>query len=74
MDETIKMNVKALAANMNLSIEKLAELAGINVNHLLQVSCGRVKMTADEYSTPPEPLCPVLRATHSVERAIFLFR
>lgn len=42
MDETIKMNVKALAANMNLSIEKLAELAGINVNHLLQVSCGRV--------------------------------
>ena len=27
-----------------------------------------------EYSTPPEPLCPVLRATHSVERAIFLFR
>ena len=39
MDETIKMNVKALAANMNLSIEKLAELAGINVNHLLQVSC-----------------------------------
>ena len=28
----------------------------------------------NEYSTPPEPLCPVLRATHSVERAIFLFR
>lgn len=27
----------------------------------------------DEYPTPPEPLCPVLRATHSVERAIFLF-
>ena len=48
MDETIKMNVKALAANMNLSIEKLAELAGINVNHLLQVSCGRVKMTAED--------------------------
>lgn len=44
----IKMNLKMLAAYMNLSIDKLAELADINVYHLQQVSCGRVRMTADD--------------------------
>lgn len=48
MDETIKLNVKALAACKEVSIEELAKKADINVNHLLQVSCGRLKMTAED--------------------------
>ena len=36
------------------------------------IECNKYRL--NEYSTPPEPTCPVLRATHSVERAIFLFR
>lgn len=45
-------------------------------NYCIKVcpKCGAVDPGFTEYSTPPEPLCPVLRATHSVERAIFLFR
>lgn len=42
----IKMNVRALAANMKISIDKLAELAGINAQHLKDVSSGRTTMTA----------------------------
>ena len=46
--EDIKFTVKMLAAYMRMSIEKLAENAGIDVEHLSNVSCGRVKMTGDD--------------------------
>lgn len=46
--EEVKFTVKMLAAYMRMSIEKLAESAGINTDHLLNVSAGRVKMTADD--------------------------
>lgn len=42
--------------------------------YLLSLVRKDIEKSKNEYSTPPEPLCPVLRATHSVERAIFLFR
>ena len=41
-----KLNVKALAAMMEVNIAKLAEMADISPNHLMDVSSGRVKMTA----------------------------
>ena len=41
---------------------------------VLRIQLGIDFIDLNEYSTPPEPLCPILRATHSVERAIFLFR
>lgn len=41
-------NIKAIAAVMEISTDKLAEKAGIDCNHLKQVSCGRVRMTADD--------------------------
>lgn len=44
----ISLNVKALAAMQGLTIEELADKAGINFNHLKFVSCGRVKMTAKD--------------------------
>lgn len=43
-----KANIKSMAANLNISIGELAEKAGINVNHLYDVSAGRSKMTADD--------------------------
>lgn len=46
--EEVKFTVKMLAAYMRMSIEKLAENSGISVDHLLNVSAGRVKMTADD--------------------------
>lgn len=46
--EEVKFTVKMLAAYMRMSIERLAENAGINTDHLLNVSAGRVKMTADD--------------------------
>lgn len=46
--EEVKFTVKMLAAYMRMSIEKLAEGAGISKDHLLNVSAGRVKMTADD--------------------------
>lgn len=42
----IKLNIRALAANSKLSIEELADLCGIERNHLKQVSAGNVAMTA----------------------------
>ena len=42
----ITLNVRALAANMKISIETLAERCGIEKNHLRQVSAGNVDMTA----------------------------
>jgi len=46
--EKYKVNVKAMAANLDISIGELAEKAGINANHLYDVSAGRSKMTADD--------------------------
>lgn len=44
--ENIKLNVRALAAKMGMSIESLAEACGIGKSHLKQVSAGNVEMTA----------------------------
>lgn len=44
----IKFNIRMLAAYMRMSIIKLAEGAGINKDHLLNVSAGRTGMTADD--------------------------
>lgn len=46
MDARIKLNVKALAAYMNLTIRELAEKADISPEHLASVSSGRATMTA----------------------------
>lgn len=40
------MNIKALASMMNTTIDGLAEIAGLNGQHLRDVSAGRVTMTA----------------------------
>lgn len=40
------LNVRALAANMKISIETLADNCGIKRSHLKQVSAGNVDMTA----------------------------
>ena len=44
--ENVMLNVRAIAAMKEISIEKLAELADIDKDHLQAVSAGRVKMTA----------------------------
>ena len=44
--ENIKLRVRALAANMGVSVEALADLCGIERPHLKQVSAGNVVMTA----------------------------
>ena len=44
--ENIKLNVRALAGNMGISIEELADLCGISRAHLKQVSAGNVAMSA----------------------------
>lgn len=44
--EKITLNVRALAANMRVSIDALADLCGIDRNHLKQVSAGNVEMSA----------------------------
>lgn len=46
--EDVKFTVRMLGAYMKESITELAKNSGIDPNHLLQVSCGRVKMTADD--------------------------
>ena len=46
--EELKLNVRALAAQSRMSIEALAEKAGIEPGHLKSVSSGRVKMTAED--------------------------
>ena len=47
MEEYI-LSIKAIAANMNMTIGELADCAGIERNHLYEVTAGRVKMTADD--------------------------
>lgn len=44
--EAIKLNIRALAAQMGVSVEKLADECGISFGHLKQVSAGNVAMTA----------------------------
>lgn len=44
--ENIKLTVRALAAQMGISIDSLAEKCGISAGHLRQVSAGNVAMTA----------------------------
>lgn len=44
----IKLNVRALAAMMNMSIEQMAKECGISDSHLKSVSSGRARMTAEE--------------------------
>lgn len=46
--EEYTLSVKAIAANMGLTIGELADEAGIDKNHLYEVSAGRTKMTADD--------------------------
>lgn len=55
MEETnIKLNVRAIAANKNLSVEALAETYGLDPVHLRNVSLGRATMTAHELMTLAE--------------------
>ena len=42
----VTFSVRALAANMKISIETLADMCGIERNHLKQVSAGNVEMSA----------------------------
>jgi transcriptional regulator with XRE-family HTH domain len=44
--ENIKLTVRALAAQMGIGIEELADQCGISYGHLKQVSAGNVAMTA----------------------------
>ena len=46
--ENVIFSVKMLAALMKASISELAVNAGISPDHLLSVSSGRTKMTADD--------------------------
>lgn len=46
--EGIKLNVKALAGYMRMTIYDLASGAGIDGYHLQAVSADRAKMTADD--------------------------
>lgn len=46
--ENIRLNVKALAAVMGMSIEQMARECGIKEAHLKSVSSGRATMTAED--------------------------
>lgn len=46
--EDYTISIKAIAVNKGMTIGELAELAGIERNHLYDVSSGRTKMTADD--------------------------
>jgi hypothetical protein len=46
--DKIKLSIRAIAANMKISIEELAKRCGINPFHLKQVSAGNVKMLAED--------------------------
>lgn len=48
MEKKATWSVKAIAAGLDINIETLAEKANINVQHLKDVSAGRVRMTADD--------------------------
>lgn len=44
----IKLSVKAIAAQFNLTLEEMATKCEISPNHLRMVSSGYVKMTAED--------------------------
>lgn len=44
----MKLTIKAIAAQFNLSIEEMAIKCSISPNHLRMVSGGYVKMTAED--------------------------
>lgn len=46
--ENVKLNIKALAAMLNMSIPELAEKSGIDYRHLRLVSCGDARMLAED--------------------------
>ena len=46
--DNIKLSVRAIAANLKISIEELAKRCEINPAHLKQVSAGNVKMLAED--------------------------
>ena len=46
--EEYTLSIKAIAVNMSMTIGELADSAGIERNHLYEVSAGRAKMTADD--------------------------
>lgn len=46
--ENIKLSIRAIAANLKISIEELAKRCDINPSHLKQVSAGNVKMLAED--------------------------
>lgn len=43
-----KWKIKAIAANLNLSLEALAEKTGLDASHLKQVSAGNTRMLAED--------------------------
>ena len=47
-ESNIKLSIRALAANENLSVEKLAEKCDLDPVHLRNVSLGRATMYAKE--------------------------
>lgn len=47
-EEAVKFNVRALAANEKVSVEKLAEMCELDPVHLRNVSLGRAEMSAKE--------------------------
>lgn len=53
-ENNIKLSIRALAANENLSVEALAEKCGLDPVHLRNVSLGRAAMTAKELMTLAE--------------------
>ena len=46
--EDLKLNIRAIAGMRSQSIADLANDAGINESHLLNVSAGRVKLTLED--------------------------
>lgn len=48
MDQSIKLNVKAIAGYMRMNVLELATSAGIDGYHLQAVSADRAKLTADD--------------------------
>lgn len=45
---TVKMTVPMICAYLNVSTDKLADMAQIKRNHLRAVRAGRARMTADD--------------------------
>ena len=46
--EDLKLSIRAIAANLKISIEELAKRCDISPNHLKQVSAGNTRMLAED--------------------------